>query len=142
MGDQTKYRQFFKVGYLTKFDSKCDKQPPVLRTDDKLFLVQAIHNTQNDRIYAQQKEDIPVNEQTAYQCQKPASAMVWAGVISKVEKTPLIFIDERVKINQHIYLKLLKEQLIPWIKRMFKETDITLRQGSATSPTTNIVQDW
>ena len=55
-------------------------QPPVLWTDEKLFTVQAIHNNQNDQIYTKQKKDIPVNEQIAYQRQKPASVMVCAGV--------------------------------------------------------------
>ena len=39
-------------------------------------------------------------------------------------------------------MKLLKEQLIPWIKRLFKETGIILQQDGATSPTANVVQDW
>ena len=99
----------------------------MLWTDKKLFKMQAIHNNQNDWIYTQRKEYITVNEQIAYQCQKPASVMVWPGVTLTGEKTPLIFIEEGVKINQHVYLKLLKEQLIPWINRTFKETSITLQ---------------
>ena len=114
----------------------------MLWTDEKLFTVQAIHNTQNDRFYAQQKEDILVNEQIANQCQKPASVMVWAGVISTGEKIPLIVIEEGVKINQHIYLKLIKEQLILCINRKLKETGITFQQDQATSHSANIVQEW
>ena len=45
---------------------KDSRQPPVLRTDQKLFTVQAIHNHQNDRIYAVNREDIPLNAQIAY----------------------------------------------------------------------------
>ena len=108
--------------------------------DEKLFTVQATHKNQNEQIYAQQKGDIPVNEQIAYQRQKTASVMVWAGVTSTSEKTPLIFIEEGLKINQHVYLKLLKGQLIPWINRAF-ETGITLQQGTATSYIANVFQD-
>ena len=49
--------------------------------------------------------------------------MVWAGVTSTGEKTSLIFIEEGVKTNQQVYLKLLKEQLIPWINRTFRDWD-------------------
>ena len=94
----------------------------MLWTDEKLFTVQAIYNNQSDRIYAQRKEDTPVNERIAYQLQKPASVMVWAGVTSTGEKTFLIFIEEGVKTNQQVYLKLLKEQLIPWINRTFRDS--------------------
>ena len=110
-------------------------QLPVLWNDEKLFTVQAIHNNQNNRIYAQRKE-----ERIAYQRQKSAFVMAWADVNSTGEKTPLIFIEKGVKINQHVYLNLLKKQLIPWINRMFKETGITLQQDGATSYTANVVQ--
>ena len=97
----------------------------MLWTDEKLFTVQALHNNKNNQIYTQQKEDIPANKRIVYQHQKPASVMVWVGVTSIGKKTPFIFIKEGVKINQHANLKLLKEQLIPWINRTFKETGIT-----------------
>ena len=121
---------------------KDDSQPPVLWTDEKLFTVQAVHNHQNDRIWAVNKEDIPLNERIAYKRQKPASVMVWAGVTSTGEKTPLIFIEEGVKINQHVYLNMLKKQLVPWINATFKESGITLQQDGATSHTANLVQEW
>ena len=65
---------------------KNGRQPPVLWTDKKLFTVLEIHNHQNDRIYAVNKEDIPLNERIAYKRQKPASVMVWVGVTSTGEK--------------------------------------------------------
>ena len=120
---------------------KDGKQPPVLWTDEKLFTVQAIHNHQNDRIYAVKKY-ISLNERIAYKRQKPASVIVWAGVTTTGEKTPLIFIEEGAKINQHVYLNMLKEQLVPQINATFKESGITLQQDRATSHTANLVQEW
>ena len=116
-------------------------QPSVLWTDKMLFTVQAIHNHQNYRIYAVNKEDIPMNERIAYKRQKPACVMVWAGVTSTGEKAPLIFIEEWVKINQHVYV-FLKEQLVPWINAISKESGITLQQDGATFHTANLVQEW
>ena len=90
--------------------------PPVLWIDEKLFPVQAIYNHQNDRIYAKSKDSIPVNMRLTLQTQKPASVMVWGGVLSPVTgtglKTPLVFIDEGVKINKDTYLKLLKKKFV------------------------------
>ena len=45
---------------------------------------------------------------------KIASVMVWAGVTSTGLKIPLIFSDAGVKINQNIYLNILKNEIFPW----------------------------
>ena len=68
-------------------------QPPVLWTDEKLLTIQAVHNPQNDRIYAVNKSDIPLSDRLMFRRQKPASVMVWAEVTSTGERTPLIFIE-------------------------------------------------
>ena len=117
-------------------------QPLVLWTDEKLFTVQAMHNHQNDWIYAVNNDDIPFNERLMFWRQKPASVMVWGGVTSTGEKTPLIFIEEGVKVNQHVYLKMLKKKLVHWIDVTFREDGITLQQDGTTSHTANIVQEW
>ena len=119
-----------------------DTQPPVLWTDEKLFTVQAVHNHQNDRIYAVNKGDIPLNDRLMFQRPKPASVMVWAGVTSTGKKTPLFFNEEGVKVNQHVYLELLREKLVPWVNATFEEGGITLQQDGATSHTANLVQEW
>ena len=75
------------------------KQPSVLWTDEKLFTVQAVHNSQNDRIYAVNKSDIPLTDRLMFRRKKHASVMVWAGVTSTGKKTSLIFIEEEVKVN-------------------------------------------
>ena len=71
-------------------------------TDKKLLTVQTIHNHQNDLIYAVNRGDIQLNERLAYKQQNTASVIVWADVTSTGEKTPLIFIEDGVKINQHV----------------------------------------
>ena len=69
-------------------------QPTVLWRDNKLFTFQAIHNYQNDRIYAVNKKDIPLNDKIAYERQKPAPVIVLEGLTSTGEKTPFIFLEE------------------------------------------------
>ena len=114
----------------------------MLWTDEKLFTVQATRNHQNDWIYAVNKEVIPLNKRIGHKRQNPASVMVWAGVTSAGEKTPLIFIEEGVKNNQHVYLNMLIEQLVPWIDATSMELGITLQHDGATSNTANLVQEW
>lgn len=115
-------------------------QPPVLWTDEKLFTVQAVHNTQNDRIWARNVKDIPEERRISFHRQKPASVMVWAGVTSCGLKTPLFFIEEGVKINQHVYLDLLRDKVLPWVESNLRAKGVTLQQDGATSHTAKMVQ--
>ena len=72
---------------------------------------------------------------------KPASVMVWAGVTYSRLKTPFTFI-KGVKINQHVYLHMLKETVHPWVISETEPDGITFQQDSATSHVTKLVQDW
>ena len=87
-----------------------DMQPTILWTDEKLFTIQAIHNPQNDHIWMKNKESVPVELQSSFRRQKPASVMVWVGVTSNGLKTLLIFVKDGIKVNQHIYLDMLKNR--------------------------------
>ena len=115
-------------------------RPQVLWTDEKLFIVQAIHNHQNDRIWIPNKDMVPVERCSSFRRQKPSSVIIWAGVTSTGLKTPLIFIDEGVKINQTIYRWMLEEKVIPWVQETVGEEGITLQQDGATSHTAKAVQ--
>ena len=45
------------------------------------------------------------------------------------------FSVEGVKINQHVYLEMLKEKLVPWIDAKVGEDGITHQKDGATSHT-------
>ena len=117
-------------------------QPQVLWTDEKLFTVQAVHNHQNDRIWLPDINMVPVECCSSFRRQKPASVMVWAGATSKGLKTPLIFIEEGVKINQTVYRRMLEEKVLPWVQEVVGEQGVTLQQDGATSHMANSVQAW
>ena len=85
---------------------------------------------------------VPVERRSSFRRQKPASVMVWAGVTSKGLKTPLIFIEEGVKINQTVYRRMLEEKVLPWVQEVVGEQGVTLQQDGATSHTANSVQAW
>ncbi len=117
-------------------------QLPVLWTDEKLFTVQAIHNSQNDRILARDKSSIPIELRTAFRWQKLPSVMVWAGVASDGKKTPLIFIEEGVKIDQAVYLHLISEEVLPWVEKEYPGSGIVFQQDGAPAHTARMVQDF
>ena len=68
--------------------------------------------------------------------------MVWAGVTLRGQKTPLIFIEEGVEINQHVYLAMLIEEVLLWVKKTMENSGVTLQQDGATSHTAKMVQSW
>ena len=68
--------------------------------------------------------------------------MVWAGIMFSALKTPLVFVEDGVKINQHVYLKMLKEIVVPWINTLALKNNLTLQQDDATAHTAKNVQAW
>ena len=115
---------------------------PVFWTDEKFFMVEAVHNTQNDRTWAKNVENISVEQRIAFRREKPASIMVWDGVTSCGRKAPLIFIEGGVKIYQHVYLATLKDEVLLLVKKRMGNSGVTLQQDGATSHTAKIVQSW
>ena len=45
-------------------------------------------------------------------------------------------------MNQHIYLNMLEDKLVPWVNTKFGKTGVTLQQDIAMSHTANCVQEW
>ena len=115
---------------------------PILFTDEKLFTIQSVHNTQNDRILAKNKKDIALEDRAVFRRQKPQSVMVWAGVTTDGRKTPLIFIEEGVKVNKDVYLALLKDEVLPWLQSEYSDAPYVFTQDGAPAHNANIVQAW
>ena len=82
-------------------------------SDEKMFMVEAETNKQNDRVYAKSSKDLSVNTRSHLKRQKPASVMVWAAVASDGSKSPLIVIEEGVKVNSQVYLNMLEGKVLP-----------------------------
>ena len=68
--------------------------------------------------------------------------MILDGVTESGLKTPLIFIEEGVKINQHIYLHMLKETVHPWVVFETEPDGITFQQDGARLHMAKLVQNW
>lgn len=64
----------------------------IVFSDEKLFVLQAPHHVQNDRLWAVSYKDIPNNKKHVPRYQSSSSVMVW-GAVCKRGTLPLIFID-------------------------------------------------
>ena len=80
-------------------------------SDEKMFAVESVTNNQNDRVYAHGPGDLSINVRSHLIRQKPASVIVWAAVASDGSKSPLVVIDEGVKVNSQVYLNMLQEKV-------------------------------
>lgn len=103
-------------------------------SDEKIFIVEAVTNTQNDRLYAHDAGDLPEGSRTHFRRMKSAGVMVWVAVASDGSKSPLVFIEEVVKVNTQVYIKMLDEKVLPWITESFG--------NHAPSHTSNLTQQW
>ncbi len=87
--------------------------PPILRSDEKLFLLQDSYTTQNDRVYGKEVTNITMEAKTVSRHQNAVLMMVWAGVTDDCKKSPFVFIPEGMKVNQHIYLSIFEDDVKP-----------------------------
>ena len=124
---------------LEEIQSATDKV--FIWSDEKMFTVQAVMNSQNDRVYAANAGDLPEGSRTHFCRQKPAGVMVWAAVASDGTKSPLLFIEEGVKVNSLVYLQMLKEKVLPWVTEAFGEHYVFTQDG-APAHTSNVTQMW
>ncbi|XP_017478987.1 PREDICTED: uncharacterized protein LOC108368613 [Rhagoletis zephyria] len=106
----------------------------ILFTDEKLCTIEQVHSRQNDRIWSAQA---PGSSHIIEHRQNLKSVMVWAGICSS-GKTPLIFVDQGVKINREVYRRnILEAVVLPWAQEHFGEQEWTFQQDSAPAHRTS-----
>lgn len=106
--------------------------------DEKKFVVDEVANKQNTRILAFDPSEVP----PVMQSKNPASVMVFAAVASDGNVMPPHFIEAGLKINTAEYLKILKDVLMPWIRRNYDPFKVMLVQDSAPAHGAKKVQDF
>ena len=141
LSEATKAKRLKRGRELLKIlkDGTC---PPVLWTDEKLFTVEAVHNVQNDRVLGTSKDALGINVLSHFRRQKPASVMVWAGVTTDGKKTPLIFIEEGVKVDTGVYMLMLDEEVVPWIEKEYSGAPVIFQQDGAPAHTSKLTQSF
>lgn len=113
-----------------------------LFSDEKLFTVEAVYNPQNNRVLAKSPEDARNKGKVVNKASHPLQIMVWAGVCSD-GKTPLVFVDPGVKIDQKYYKEeILEKTLLPWSHSHYPNTHWTFQQDGAPAHKAKTVQAW
>lgn len=113
--------------------------PNLVFSDEKQFDVQQHVNVQNDRIWSRKGE---VKSRVVTRRQGAASLMVWAAVTAD-GKSPLVFVDKGVKLNQENYrTSILESALLPWAQNHFKNRRWSFQQDSAPAHGAKKTQEW
>ena len=111
-------------------------------SDEKLFTVQAEFNPQNHRVLAETSEEAFANGRTIHQASHPASVMVF-GAVCADGKSPLLFVDQGVKINKEVYIsQILEKTLLPWAQKHFNGRRWVFQQDGAPAHTAKLSQQW
>jgi inhibitor of nuclear factor kappa-B kinase subunit alpha len=114
----------------------------ILFSDEKIFDIEAKWNRQNVRCYAPTVKEVPTGANRMQRTLHPASMMVWAGV-SSFGKTPLVFVQQGVKICKDNYISdILQPHVFPLTDTMFAGSQWWLQQDSAPAHKANLTQDW
>ncbi|XP_071745908.1 uncharacterized protein [Lepeophtheirus salmonis] len=81
LGEATMIMMLTRAMVLLKFLNSCTDVSTIW-TDDNIFMLEVAYNSHNDLVFVRSIEDIPFNECGVFLRQKPASGIVWTGVIS------------------------------------------------------------
>ncbi|EFO87874.1 hypothetical protein CRE_05599 [Caenorhabditis remanei] len=72
----------------------------------------------------------------------PASVMVF-GAVCAYGKSPLLFVDQGVKINKEVYIsQILEKTLLPWAQTHFNGRHWLFQQDGAPAHTAKLSQQW
>ena len=113
----------------------------IVWSDEKMFTVETAANKQNDRVLSVDSNKLPEDVKHHFRRQKPASVMVWAAVGSDGSKSPLVFIDQGVKVNSEVYVKMLEEKVLPWLQKTYRNGYVFTQDG-APAHTAAQTQAW
>ncbi|KAI6661404.1 hypothetical protein LOD99_13275 [Oopsacas minuta] len=103
LSEVNKRRKYEKCLILRKRFTGGTRQSIVF-SDEKIFTVEKAYDRQNRRLLFPDQNYISSSIRTIKRTQKPASVMVW-GAITSDGRTPLVSIDQGVKINKEVYVE-------------------------------------
>lgn len=119
-------------------------QPIIVFSDEKLFNIDPVSNTRTDRFISPKKvEEVPEHIKFKFTTKHPAGVMVFGAVASNGLAMPPVFIKEGLKVNTEVYIGILKDHLMPWIKANFgKDQFVVFQQDGAPCHTSKRTQAW
>lgn len=114
----------------------------ILFSDESTFPIEAQFNKQNTRILAADISTANSSGRIAARSAHPSTVMVWAGVSAR-GKTPLVFFEQGVRLNQQVYRTEILEPLRDaWAPALFGDDSWTFQQDSAPAHSANNIQKW
>lgn len=109
-----------------------------LFSNKKNFTVDQAYNRRNDRFISSEAASvIPVNR-----TKHPVHVMMLGVIASNGKKMPPVFIPQGLKVNQHVYMDILKTRVKPWIDEEFPGVPVTWQQDGAPAHTAKLTQTW
>jgi hypothetical protein len=120
---------------LAVFDPKA-----VIFSDEKIFRVDQVWNSQNRRVYSVSLAQSAPEHLYVGNSQRAPGIMVFAA-ISGSGVSPLVFVDPGAKVNQEYYReKILRSAVLPWVQCTFTNVPYIFQQDGAPSHTAHSVQ--
>lgn len=135
--DQKKNRVSFYHWVKRNF-GKSDKER-ILFSDEKWFTLNGVYNSQNDRIWARNRDEADASGGIHQKRKFPQGVMVWLGACTK-GLTPLVVIEKGM-VNRQVYI----EKILPVAKKYGYKVfgdDWTYQQDGATCHTARESIDW
>ena len=104
--------------------------------DEKILSVEQSHNRLNDKSFCAEASG------TSVIVEHRKKSKVSDG-LGRDLRTPLVFFDEGLKIDQNVYRRdILDAVVVPWARRHFGRQQWTLQQDSAPAHRAKATQEW
>ena len=109
----------------------------IIISNEKTFTVYPVIKKQNDRVVEFDKSifDVRCKSTTKF----PASAMMLGVVASNGEKMQPVWCDVGYRLTAAAYKDILASRLLPWVKKVTKDTDYIFQQDGGHEHTANLV---
>ena len=107
-------------------------------SDKKIFTVDQVLNRRNDRYIAISSDDV----QGAYRTKHPSQIMVLEVVASDGNTMKPHFFNPGEKVNAAVYVKVLKDVVMPWLHRTYPSGNYVWQQDGAPAHTSKLAQSF
>ena len=107
-------------------------------SDEKNFCQDQAHNRRNNRWLAANNRDVPTVMKTKF----PATVMVFGVVSSEGHVMPPHIFEAGLRVNTKIYLEVMKDNVVPWIKEVAGDRPWVWQQDSAPCHTSRKSMFW
>ncbi|XP_053968116.1 uncharacterized protein LOC128869564 [Anastrepha ludens] len=115
----------------------------ILKNELKVnFPIEQFINTQNDRVYLNERSYENWSLRMATGSNFPSQVMIWAAVTAD-GRSPIVFIEPGVKVSATYYREnVLEAALEPWTRKHSGRRPWTFPQDSAPSHKARVNQEW